>query len=113
LMEAADSQQVVFLAAQLLIVSAFFQLFDGMQAVVLGALRGLQDVNIPAWITFISYGLIGFPIAYFVGLETRLGVLGIWIGLLSGLIASAILLFLRFQTQIKILIQNQTTHGTA
>ena len=113
LMEAADSHQVVFLAAQLLIVSAFFQLFDGMQAVVLGALRGLQDVNIPAWITFISYGLIGFPIAYFVGLETRLGVLGIWIGLLSGLIASAILLFLRFQTQIKILIQNQTTHGTA
>ncbi len=111
LIEIADSQQVVFLAAQLLIVAAFFQLFDGMQAVVLGALRGLQDVNIPAWITFFSYGLFGFPIAYFLGLQTSLGVLGIWIGLLSGLIASSILLFLRFKTQINTLIQYHHTHG--
>lgn len=110
LFEIADSEQVVFLAAQLLIVAAFFQLFDGMQAVVLGALRGLQDLNIPAWITFFSYGLFGFPIAYFLGLKTQLGVLGIWIGLLSGLIASAILLFLRFQNQIKTLIFNHHSH---
>tara|TARA_A100001015_G_scaffold55756_1_gene61268 strand:- start:973 stop:2370 length:1398 start_codon:yes stop_codon:yes gene_type:complete len=113
IIEVADNQEVVFLAAQLLIVAAFFQLFDGMQAAVLGALRGLQDVNIPAWITFVSYGLFGFPIAYFLGLHTPLGVLGIWIGLLSGLFASAILLFLRFKSQINSLIYNNHNNGIA
>ncbi|MGB1831548.1 MAG: MATE family efflux transporter [Flavobacteriaceae bacterium] len=95
--ELKDSLEVVKIASTLLIISAFFQLSDGLQAVVLGALRGLQDVNIPAGITFFSYGLIGFPIAYFLGIYTTLEATGIWIGLLSGLTASAILLFLRFR----------------
>ena len=84
-----------------------------MQAAVLGALIGLQDVNIPAWITYFSYGLFGFPIAYFLGLHTPLGGLGIWIGLLSGLFASAILLFLRFKSQINSLIYNNHNNGIA
>ncbi len=95
--ELKDSLEVVKIASTLLIISAFFQLSDGLQAVVLGALRGLQDVNIPAGITFFAYGLIGFPIAYFLGIYTTLEATGIWIGLLSGLTASAILLFLRFR----------------
>ena len=95
--ELKDSLKVVKIASTLLIISAFFQLSDGLQAVVLGALRGLQDVNIPAGITFFAYGLIGFPIAYFLGIYTTLEATGIWIGLLSGLTASAILLFLRFR----------------
>ncbi|MEK9788046.1 MAG: MATE family efflux transporter [Flavobacteriaceae bacterium] len=95
--ELKDSLEVVKIASTLLIISAFFQLSDGLQAVVLGALRGLQDVNIPAGITFFAYGLIGFPIAYFLGIYTTLEATGIWIGLLSGLTASAILLFFRFR----------------
>ena len=95
--ELKDSLEVVKIASTLLIISAFFQLSDGLQAVVLGALRGLQDVNIPAGITFFAYGVIGFPIAYFLGIYTTLEATGIWIGLLSGLTASAILLFLRFR----------------
>jgi len=90
-------KEVVHIASTLLIVSAFFQIFDGLQAVVLGALRGLQDVNIPAWITFFSYGVFGFPIAYYLGIHTPLGATGIWIGLLLGLTASALLLFIRFR----------------
>ena len=101
---AADVNEVLFWASQLLIVSAFFQISDGLQAVVLGSLRGLQDVNIPAVITFVAYVLFGAPICYYLGIHTSLGVTGIWIGLLSGLTASAILLLLRFQYLSKKLI---------
>ena len=100
----SDVNEVVKIASTLLIVSAFFQISDGIQAVVLGALRGLQDVNIPALITFFSYGIFGIPISYFLGIHTQLGAVGIWIGLLSGLSSSALLLFLRFQFLTKKLL---------
>ena len=103
-LQLADVLEVVEMASTLLIVSGFFQIFDGLQAVVLGALRGIQDVNLPAWITFFSYGLFGFPISYYLGIHTSLGATGIWIGLLSGLFSSALLLFLRFQHLTKKLI---------
>jgi MATE family multidrug resistance protein len=102
----SDVIEVVTLASTLLIVSAFFQISDGLQAVVLGALRGLQDVNIPAGITFFAYGIFGFPISYYLGLHTELGAFGIWIGLFSGLTASAVLLFIRFHYLTKKLILN-------
>ena len=105
-LEFADVNEVVQIASTLLIVSAFFQISDGLQAVVLGALRGLQDVNIPAWITFFSYGIFGFPIAYYLGIYTDLATTGIWIGLLSGLSSSALLLFIRFRYLTNNLILN-------
>ncbi|WP_375325008.1 MATE family efflux transporter [Flagellimonas sp. GZD32] len=92
----ADNTEVIIVAAKLLLVAAFFQISDGLQVVVLGALRGLQDVKIPTFITFIAYWLIGFPISYYLGLHTSLESTGIWIGLLSGLTASAVMLYLRF-----------------
>ena len=60
-----DNKEVVIIASKLLLVAAFFQIFDGLQVAILGALRGLQDVKIPALITFISYWIIGFPVCYF------------------------------------------------
>jgi MATE family multidrug resistance protein len=105
-LQITDVRAVVQMASTLLIVSAFFQISDGLQAVVLGALRGLQDVNIPALITFFSYGIFGFPISYYLGLHTSMGATGIWIGLLSGLTASAILLYIRFNYMTKKLIEN-------
>ena len=100
----ADNTEVIFLAGQLLLVAAFFQISDGIQVVVLGALRGLQDVKIPTLITFIAYWLIGFPISYYLGLHTDFGSVGIWIGLLTGLTASAIMLYIRFNYLTKKLI---------
>ena len=100
----ADNSEVIFLAGQLLLVAAFFQISDGIQVVVLGALRGLQDVKIPTIITFIAYWLIGFPISYYLGLYTDFGSVGIWIGLLTGLTASAIMLYIRFNYLTKKLI---------
>lgn len=101
----SDTLEVVAIAAGLLMISGFFQITDGLQAVILGALRGLQDVNIPTLITFISYMIIGLPISYYLGLYTPLKAMGIWIGLLTGLSTSAFLLFLRFEQQTKKLIQ--------
>ena len=91
-----DVNEVLQIASKLLIIAGVFQLFDGIQAVVLGALRGMQDVNIPAFIIFLSYGLIGFPTSYFLGFYTSLSVVGIWIGLMTGLFSSSLFLFLRF-----------------
>ena len=91
-----DVNEVIQIASKLLIIAGVFQLFDGIQAVVLGALRGMQDVNKPALIIFLSYGLIGFPTSYFLGFYTSLSVVGIWIGLMTGLFSSSLFLFLRF-----------------
>jgi MATE family multidrug resistance protein len=65
----ADNLEVVAIASQLLFAAAIFQISDTIQVVVLGALRGLQDVKIPTIITFISYWIIGFPVSYFFGKE--------------------------------------------
>ncbi|MFS4456258.1 MATE family efflux transporter [Maribacter sp. 2304DJ31-5] len=103
-----DNTEVLMLAAELLLVAAFFQISDGIQVVVLGALRGLQDVKVPTLITFIAYWGIGFPISYYTGLHTGLKSMGIWLGLLTGLTASAIMLYLRFNFLTKKLILNNS-----
>jgi MATE family multidrug resistance protein len=100
----ADNTTVIVLAAQLLLVAAFFQISDGLQVVILGALRSLQDVKIPTIITFIAYWMIGFPISFYLGLYTSLESVGIWMGLLAGLTASAIMLYIRFNYLTKKLI---------
>jgi MATE family multidrug resistance protein len=104
----ADNGEVIFMAAQLLLVAAFFQISDGLQVVILGALRGLQDVKVPTLITFIAYWLLGFPISFYLGLFTPLGSVGIWLGLLAGLTASAIMLYLRFNFKTQNLIREHS-----
>ncbi|KGL64014.1 MATE family efflux transporter [Polaribacter sp. Hel1_85] len=91
-----DNMEVISIASKLLVAAAFFQLSDSIQVVVLGALRGLQDVKIPTILTFISYWVVGFPISYFLGTEEMYGSFGIWLGLLAGLTTASILLFIRF-----------------
>ncbi|MEN8857447.1 MAG: MATE family efflux transporter [Flavobacteriaceae bacterium] len=91
-----DNIEVVSIASQLLLAAAIFQISDSIQVVVLGALRGLQDVKIPTIITFVAYWAIGFPVSYFLGKEEAYGSFGIWLGLLAGLSSAAVLLYLRF-----------------
>lgn len=100
--------EVVQTAGVLLLIAAFFQISDGVQVVVLGALRGLQDVMMPMLFTFIAYWLVGFPISYYLGLHTAYKSAGIWLGLLAGLTVSAILLFLRFNYLTKKLIMEES-----
>jgi MATE family multidrug resistance protein len=106
LANSADNTEVIIMAAELIFVAAFFQISDGLQVVVLGALRGLQDVKIPTIITFIAYWVIGFPVSLYLGLYTPLRSTGIWIGLLAGLTASAIMLYIRFNYMSKKLLGN-------
>jgi len=95
---------VINIAAQLLIIAGFFQLFDGTQVVGLGVLRGIGDVNIPTLITFIAYWVIGIPLGYVLGIVLGLGVNGIWYGLTFGLLTASTLLFFRFQNKTRLLI---------
>ncbi len=92
-----DDKVVIEMASGLLLIAAFFQISDGLQVVILGALRGLQDVWVPSLICFLSYALIGFPISYYTSLHTSIGIDGIWYGLLAGLSISAFLMWLRFR----------------
>lgn len=95
---------VINIAAQLLIIAGFFQLFDGTQVVGLGVLRGIGDVNIPTLITFVAYWIIGIPLGYVLGIVLGFGVNGIWYGLTFGLLSASTLLFLRFQKRTKVLM---------
>jgi MATE family multidrug resistance protein len=96
-----NDKTVISIASSLLIIAALFQISDGLQAVGIGILRGLTDVKIPTLITFTAYWIIGLPIAYFLGFTLHIGVQGVWIGLLTGLTASAVMLTLRFNNRSK------------
>jgi MATE family multidrug resistance protein len=96
--EAADSAgAVIELTAALLLVGATFFVADGIQTVAAGALRGLNDTRLPLLFAAISYWLVGFPTACGLGFQTRLGAIGVWIGLSCGTAVYAALLILRFR----------------
>lgn len=101
-----NTMEVVRIASGLLLIAAVFQISDGVQVVVLGALRGLQDVKIPTLLIFISYWVVGFPVSYYLGLHTEYKSSGVWLGLLAGLTVASILLFWRFNYITKKLIKS-------
>lgn len=105
-----DNSEVISIASKLLLIAAVFQISDGIQVVVLGALRGLQDVKIPMYITFVAYWVIGFPISYYLGEYTELKAQGVWIGLVAGLTFAAIFLYIRFQYLTKKLLINSVSN---
>ena len=91
----ANAAMVVF-AVRYMKVAAAFQLFDGVQAVAAGALRGLQDTRVPMLIAVFSYWIPGFGVALWLGFRTPLEGTGVWIGLATGLIFAAALLTWRW-----------------
>ena len=91
-----DVFETVKIASKLLLVVALFQIFDGIQIVAQGALRGIQDVKIPSLICFICYIFFGIPVMIYLGLYTELKAVGVWIGFLIGLMIAAFMLSFRF-----------------
>jgi MATE family multidrug resistance protein len=85
------------LAATLLLVGSTFFIADGIQTVVAGALRGMNDTRIPLLFATVSYWLVGFTCACALGFWTPLGAVGVWIGLSCGTAVYAVLLILRFR----------------
>ncbi|MFQ3576574.1 MAG: MATE family efflux transporter, partial [Cytophagales bacterium] len=65
--------------------AAFFQISDGIQVVLIGILRGLSDVRIPALTVILAYWVIGLPLGFVLAFHFGLGAHGIWYGLLIGL----------------------------
>lgn len=91
---------VIRVAAGLLIVGAFFQIFDGTQVVLLGALRGMADVRIPMFIAFFCYIIVSLPISYLLAFTFNFGSPGVWIGFVFGLSSAALLFGLRLKNQL-------------
>ena len=87
----------VDLTATLLLVGATFFIADGIQTIAAGSLRGMNDTRVPLVFAAISYWLVGFTIACWLGFRTELGAVGVWIGLSCGTAVYAILLLLRFR----------------
>ena len=88
--------EVLEIAANLLYVAAAFQLFDAVQLSALASLRALADVKWPLVMSIISYYGIGLPFAYFAGSHLGWGPVGVWLGLLLGLMIAAITYLYRF-----------------
>ncbi len=93
---AIANRAMVAVAVQLLIVGAAFQLFDGLQTVAAGVLRGLQDTRMPMIFAISGYWLAGFTSALWLGLSTPLGAVGVWIGLMVGVVLVSGLLLQRW-----------------
>ena len=92
--------RVIAVATSLLIIVAFYQVFDDVQVIAMGALRGYKDTAKPFFIAFACYWLVSFPIALILGYgyfeSLNKGVAGYWIGLASGLVCAAVVLVARF-----------------
>jgi len=93
---APQNAAMVGFAVQFLAIGAAFQLFDGIQAVLAGALRGLQDTRVPMLMALGGYWMGGFTVSAGLGLFTPLAGLGVWIGLAAGLVVVSVLLLLRW-----------------
>jgi MATE family multidrug resistance protein len=87
---------VIAAAVPLFHIAALFQMFDGIQAVGAGALRGLGDTRATLWANLAGHYLVGLPIMLGVGFGLGYGVVGLWWGLSGGLVVTAIVLVLRF-----------------
>lgn len=91
---------VIKTAAVLLVVGAFFQIFDGLQVILLSALRGLADVRLPMYMAFFSYILVSIPVSYLFAFVFHFGYAGVWVGFLFGLSTAAVLFGIRLRYQL-------------
>ncbi|MGG2459295.1 MATE family efflux transporter [Streptomyces sp. RGM 3693] len=96
----ARDVQAVSIATHLLLVIMVLQFFDCAQNIGVGLLRGLDDTKSGFRITLIGYWIIGLPAAWLLGYAAGLHTLGIWLGLLTGLAATAILLLRRYSAAL-------------
>ncbi|MEV5320292.1 MATE family efflux transporter [Streptomyces sp. NPDC052687] len=88
--------RAVDIATQLLLVAAVLQFFDCAQNIGVGLLRGLDDTKGGFRVTLVGYWLVGLPAAALLGFAAGLDTLGVWLGLLTGLATTAVLLLRRF-----------------
>ena len=93
----SSDEDVVAITARLFVVVAFFEVIDGTQVTMLGALRGLTDVKFPMYCALICYILVEIPVGYLLGFKLGLGAEGIVGGFMAGILLAAILFITRFR----------------
>jgi len=92
---------VLALAVSLIPIAGVFQVFDGLQVVCVGILRGLGDTRAPMVVALVGFWLIGTPVSVLLGFATPLGAQGLWWGILAGLGAVAAILLVRVRLQMR------------
>lgn len=92
---------VLAVGVSLLYVAAFFQLFDGLQVVTAGVLRGLGDTRTPMMAGLLGYWLLGLPTGYLLCFRFERGVSGLWVGMLVGLATVGVVLLAAWSRRLK------------
>ena len=94
-------EAVLATAVMLLPLAGLFQVFDGIQVVAVGILRGTGDTRTPMIINVLGFWCLGVPVSAYLGMRTSLGARGLWIGFVVGLAAVAVLLLLRVRYRLR------------
>ncbi len=95
----SDDAAVVGVAAALIPIAGIFQVFDGIQVVSSGVLRGVGDTRLPMLLNLLGFWGIGLPVSFALGFELDLGPRGVWLGLACGIGAVALLLLARVRAR--------------
>jgi multidrug resistance protein, MATE family len=95
----AETPAIIAYGSGLLAVAAVFQIVDAGQVMAMGLLRGLRDTRVPMVLAAVSYWCIGIPAGWLLGLHWGYGGVGVWGGLVIGLLVAAITLMWRFWTR--------------
>jgi MATE family multidrug resistance protein len=93
--------EVLAVGTSLLFLAAIFQLFDGIQGVITGTLRGIGDTRTPMVVNLVAHWLIGLPTSYLLCFVVGWGVYGLWVGLSLGLIVTGVILFWVWTVKIR------------
>jgi len=93
--------RVLAVGTRLLGIVAAFEIFDGIQTVSTGALRGLGETRAPMWANLVGYWVLGLPLGFFLCFGLRGGIYGLWIGLTLALIVIALALLARWRTDAR------------
>ncbi|WP_165251507.1 MATE family efflux transporter [Paludisphaera soli] len=104
-----DDPRVVATASGLVLVAAAFQLFDGLQGVATGALRGAGDTRTAMLWTLVCYWFVGLPLGWSLTFQAGRGVIGLWIGLAAGLFVAGLALLNAWRRRADALMRGEFT----
>ena len=96
-----NDAKVLSVGTSLLLLAAIFQLFDGIQGVITGTLRGIGDTRTPMLVNLVAHWVIGLPTGYLLCFAIGWGVYGLWVGLSLGLIVTGVILFWVWTVKIR------------
>lgn len=92
---------VLAMAGSLLPLAGVFQVFDGIQVVAIGILRGLGDTKSPFVVNILGFWLVGIPVSLVLGFRLGFGAVGLWTGLVVGLMVVALVLLYRLRRRLR------------